>query len=106
MPEENVTHQPDITRIPNSLLSLDWQPVTPETEWYDGMLVMFAVPVCHYHRMRARSPEQLPWRYEFVVVAISVYDNSQGGVSMSCEVDGNPWGWEPCDADWYVVIRG
>jgi hypothetical protein len=57
-----VTHTPDITRIPNSLLSLDWQPVTPETEWYDGMLVMFAVPVCHYHRMRPGVPESRPWQ--------------------------------------------
>jgi hypothetical protein len=100
-----VTHTPDITRIPNSLLSLDWKPVTPETEWYDGMLVMFAVPVCLREGERSSLPESRPWQYEFAVVSISVYDNSQGGVSMSCEVDGEPWGWEPCDADWYVVIR-
>lgn len=97
-----MTHQPDITRIPTSLLSLEWLPVTPETKWYDGMVVLFAVPVRHRRYLRL---DAMQWHYELAIVDISVYENSQGANSMSCEVDGERWGWEPQDADWYVVIR-
>jgi hypothetical protein len=87
-------HTPDITKIPKPLQPLDWQRFenTPDTLWSDGQELLVAVPVCQ------RDKEQ--WQYEISVIRIRCDEDY---FAVTCE--GDPWGWDLDDIEFYVVIR-
>ena len=87
MPE----HKPDLAKIAPPLQSLDWQPIEPTLKWWDGTVLLLAVPI--------GNPDN--WRYEYVVVDILCDDRH--GFEVYCE--GELWGRDLDDADWYVVIH-
>lgn len=88
-----MTHKPDITKIPRSFFALDWKPMDLDREWEDGQILLVAVPVRH-------DPQREPWQYEFDVVHINCDIDY-----FRLEVDGETWGWEIGDVDYYVEIR-
>jgi len=90
-----MTHQPDITKIPESLRALDWKPMPsyPDNEWWDGQVLLVSLPICD-------DKDRRKWWYEFHVVTIECDEDY-----FKVKLDGEPWGWELDDADYYVVIR-
>ncbi len=88
-----MTHEPDITKIPESLRALDWKPMAPSTMWWDGQLLLVALPICD-------NKDTSKWWYEFHVVTIEC-DEDYFAVKLA----GEPWNWELNDADYYVVIK-
>lgn len=92
-------HMRDIRKIPYPLHALPWQLGHPNF-LFDGETYLFAVPVCD----RDGDPGG-KWHYELSVVDVFVDDGSMGSPTVSYRVDGNPWGWEPSDADFYVQLR-
>ena len=87
-------HKSDLTRIPKPLRSLDWQPME-EKSWYNCDELLVAVPI-----MDRRPNPSHPWVYEFAVVRISFNEDS-----FDVSLDGEIWGWELSDCDYYVLIR-
>lgn len=88
-----MTHEPDITKIPESLRTLDWKLMDPSKTWWDGQLLLVALPICD-------NKDTSKWWYEFHVVTISCDEDF-----FKVELAGDPWGWELNDADYYVTIR-
>ena len=87
-------HSPDLSRIPETLRALNWSEMDESIDWYDGQTILAAVPV-----QTTNDREIARWSYEFSVLTIS-YDEDR----LSAEVDGELWGWELSDADFYVRI--
>lgn len=90
-------HQPDKSKIVGPLANLLWQPMDATHEWWDGAILLVAVPVCKYQR--AYHPRD--WDYEYAVLRISCDEHY---ISVAHD-GGADWGWELSDVDWYVVIR-
>ena len=87
-------HKPDPTRMPKPLQSLEWQPMT-EKAWLSTDELLVAVPI-----KDQRPNPQHPWVYEFAVVQISCDEDY-----FEVNLDGEIWGWELSDCDYYVLIR-
>ena len=85
-------HKPDLAKIAPPLQSLDWQPIDPARKWWDGTVLLLAVPILY--------PSPADFRYEYVVVGVLCDDRH--GFEVYCE--GELWGRDLDDADWYVVI--
>src|SRR6056297_1948595 len=92
-------HQPDKTKLPQALQCVVWHPITStmdldDMDISDGMAVLVAVPVCD-------DPGQpdAGWHYELSVVDVGCDEHY-----LSLCVQGDPWGWDLDDADWYVVL--
>ena len=62
----------------------------------DGMSLLVAVPVC----IDPGRPEG-GWYYEMSVVDVSCDEHY---FNVCCQ--GEPWGWDLDDADWFVVLSG
>ena len=88
-------HHPDRTRLPKKLQSLPWEANTDPTRlWEDGSRVLVAVPVC------ARSDQPRgAWFYEINVVSILCDEEF-----YTIEIDGEAWGWELSDVEFFVVL--
>ena len=91
-------HKPDRSMIAGPLDKLAWQPMDATHEWWDGAILLVAVPVCAYRRGCHTDQE---WYYEYSVVRIAC-DEHYFSVMLH---DGNDWGWELSDVDWYVTIQ-
>lgn len=89
-----MTRAPDITKIPSSVRLLEWQRMDPLREWSDGQQLLVAVPV-----RRGGIDDQ--WAYELDVVQI---DCDVDRFRVTC--NGEVWGWDLDDADYYVEIHG
>lgn len=91
-------HDGTLDKIPQSLRGLNWQqmrlndPDGPAFYITDKLLV--AVPVMHDSSDRSKG-----WSYEFYVITL---DGDEDGCSAT--VDGDPWGWELEDVEWFVRI--
>lgn len=93
-------HEPDRSKLPASLQGVEWSPITRtndiiDMQVTDGMSLLVAVPIC----VDGGKPES-GWSYELSVVDISCDEDY-----LSVCVQGEPWGWDLDDADWYVVLR-
>jgi hypothetical protein len=91
-------HTRDITKISVALRNLKWVPMDASQDWFDGAILLAAVPVCKYKRAADTSHE---WEYEYSIVRIAC-DENYFSVQLH---DGNDWGWELSDVDWYVIVR-
>lgn len=89
-----VKHVPDKRRLPPSLQGLEWMVIDPQQEWIDGTAILVAVPVCDRW---AKSNDD--WSYEISVVNIHCDEHY---FSLTCQ--GEPWGWELSEVDFYVEL--
>lgn len=87
-------HTADATKIPAALQCVAWQEMKRGLEWYDGTTLLVCVPVCHDSGAPASG-----WYYEMAVVDISC---DEDGLDVYCQ--GDVWGWDLDDADWFVVL--
>lgn len=87
------THAPERDRLPKSLQVLDWQSVTRETLWFDSERYLMAVPI-------RGSGGPGDWCYSIEIVVVTC-DSENFSVQT---VDGDGWGWDLTDADWFVKI--
>lgn len=85
-------HMPDENRIPKPLQCLEWLAMDIDTEFIDGSELLVAVPVMF-------DQKTCRWRYEIAVVQISC---GEGYFDVS--LNGDSWGWDISDVDFYVVI--
>ena len=79
------------------LSSLDWLPYDPDKDWNDGERILTAVLV------RSSETGKEEWRYYVVTITI-ILDDEDEWIDTVPEVDGNLWGWDLEDIDWYVEI--
>lgn len=86
-------HLPDKSKLPKSLITLDWQPLPKE--WLDGDKFLVAVPVC----TDDKKPEG-EWYYDIEVVSIRCDEDSFEVLDSY----GEDWGWEIYDVDWMVKL--
>lgn len=98
--------KPDFNRIPHTLADLDWQETSENLEdnnWFDGDVLLCAVPVCRATPSHARSQHDSKspyWAYEFAVV--TVYSDED---TFHLQLDQEYWGWEWDDMDFFVRIQ-
>ena len=85
-------HAPDLTRIPESLRGLNWLPMSAGREWPDGQLLLAAVTV-------RTQPDCEPWRYELAIVRIDADVDY-----LRVTLDGEAWGWDLTDVDFFVEV--
>jgi len=83
-------HKPDLAKIAPPLKAWAWFPLDPTLAWFDGTVLLVAVPI--------GNPDD--FRYDYAVVDILCDEDS---FEVYCE--GEVWGWDMDDADWYVVIH-
>lgn len=87
-------------RIPKALQGLDWQYGTIE-DFTNGDELLVAVGICidkfGRHTTLKKSDD---WRYEFSIVTIEA-DEDYYRITL----DGDSWGWERDDVEWYIRIR-
>ena len=93
-------HQPDRSKLPKVLQSLPWLEYKQSDEFCDGMQLLCAVPVCIRDGHRSLRLNADTWRYEMAVVTVRCDEHY-----FMVEVDGEPWGWEIYDVDFYLVLR-
>lgn len=85
-------HTPDESRLPKCVTG--WKRRGPGDAFYDGSQVLVAVAIVNRH-----SPDK--WYYEFEVVHIRC-DEDFFAVE---DCNGDPWGWDMDDVDFYVALR-
>lgn len=89
-------HTPDASKIPDVLHGVPWRKVEKpsDIDISDGMSLLAAVPVC-----KDSGKPEAGWFYELSVIDVSCDEDCQ---SVCCQ--GDPWGWDLDDIDWYVVL--
>lgn len=93
--------------LPKALSALAWEPMTDETEFFDGDVILAAVGVCWPKgqnlpsHVRHHAPNGHDWYYELNVVHLSC----DAETPLSAEVNGDAWGWELEDIDFFVRIK-
>lgn len=85
-------HIPDGSRLPKCVTG--WKPTDdPNATFENGSQLLVALPMHEkYHKSK--------WRYDYVVVIV---DCDEETFSLRT-VDGDYWGYEILDADFYVVL--
>ena len=86
----NREHVPDSSRLPSCVTG--WKPSGILDEFYDGSQLLVAVPI------RGNAGK---WYYELSVVSVSC-DSEYFNVQLS---NGEDWGWELSDCDFYVELQ-
>ena len=83
------THKPDPTRLPKSVV---WAEYKEDEFFCNGEQVLVALPIDGYFKT---------WRYKFEVITVT-YDEDYISFEDS---NGDPWGWELCDCDYYSRLK-
>lgn len=83
-------HVPDPSRLPKCVAG--WSAVEDETEFLDGSQLLIAVPMW--------NRDNRTWRYDFHVVLVKC-DEHYFSVEDS---NGEPFGWDLAEADFYVEL--
>ena len=87
-------HKPDLAKIAPPLKALAWFPLDPTLAWFDGTVLLVAVPI-----IAPKGPSH--FHYEYHVVRIATDEDyfelflSSGDSADFSLLD---------DCDWYVVI--
>lgn len=88
-------HEPDLDKIPDSIRCLEWKTFDGRERFFDGQVILAAVPVCNNYREPLGG-----WHYQFCVVTIRCDEDYW---SLENE-DGDVWGWDETDIDFYATI--
>lgn len=89
---ENPPHVPDATRLPNCVTG--WKEMSESDLFEDGMQLLVAVPIVYEYGKDG-------WHYSYEVVTIHC-DEHYFDVE---DANGDPWGWDMTDVDFYVVLK-
>lgn len=91
---EHDSDSPDRDRLPKHVSGwIEWQ---DDHLFCNGMVLLTAVPVCNYSGQPKRG-----WHYEYEVVHVSCDEHF---FSLS-DANGDGWGWEIQDVDFYIILR-
>ena len=83
-------HEPDASRLPKCVTG--WQQVAKDTTFWDGSQLLVAMPMCNRHNDG--------WRYDFHVVVVRC-DEHYFSLEDS---NGEPFGWEISDVDFFSEL--
>ena len=107
MSDQSTTNlEPNLDMLPKSLRCLDWQPMGPEEQFYDGDSLLVAVAVCWPKGRVGRScvkqitQNNKDWYYELSVITVSCDEHY---FAVVCNDE--PWGWELSDVEFFVRIK-
>ena len=87
----NKRHNPDSSRLPKLN---GWKHHVAGTQYQDGDQILVAVPISCEHAKDG-------WYYRFEVVTISIDD-----YIVVEDSNGDPWGYDFGDWDFYVILSG
>lgn len=90
-------HKPDRSKLPKALQGCEWKELDPTKlpdAWENGDFLLAAVAV-----RNSRDDSRKGWRYELSVVRI---DCDAEYFRLECE--GEAWGWELEDIDFYLEL--
>lgn len=86
---------PDASKLPQHIPG--WIKREDDHLFYDGMVLLCAVPVCYYGGQPERG-----WYYEYAVVHVACDEHY---FSLATP-EGDGWGWEIEDVDYYLILKG
>jgi len=96
--EDILAAMAEIERLEAATANLSWRPRNEHGGTFsDGEQMLVAVPCCD-HGDRAKR-----W-WEVVVIVARCDEDEDGDVRCEFELDGNPWGWEWEDVEWWMPM--
>ena len=84
-------HVPDASRLPKCVTG--WEPVLPDTEYWDGSQLLVALPMWN-------DREYKTWRYDFHVVHVRCDEH----YFLLEDSNGESFGWDIYDVDFFVEL--
>ena len=78
----------------------EWLPMDPNRYWQDGMQLLCAVPICNRLNDRMVEHPDNNWHWEYDVVVIRCDENYFNLENNN----GDTWGWELSDVEFYIIL--